>query len=453
MTLAPSAELARPAAGRPPTLSGRDMLCFSHDWTGDPLSKTHLMRLLARDNRVLWVNSIGYRAPTATAGRPRPGLAEAQGGDVPAVRKPSRTCIVLNPLAIPACGVARGPGVQPQFLRWQVRRAMRKLRFRRPINWVFNPAAAVLAGTLGEDRVIYYCVDEYTAFAGVPSESLVELERELIRRADLVDRLGRAAAPDQGAVQPADRPGPSRGGLRPLPRRRWTRPRRSRTRFATAPAGHRVLRPDVAGLGRRAPARGGRPPVRRRVAGPARQGDDGPGRRSTRMPNVHLLGPQAVRSPARLLQGVRRRRDPVPDHRGDAERQPAQGPRVPGGRAAGRLDRDPGGRGPRDVPDRPDDRRVRPRGSRRRWPRPGPSAARSDEMRTEGWRARLDEVIASPGRYPGAAVVRRRASDPGHGPDPHDPRPTCGRKARLVLRVRPLARPSSRCSSPTAPRR
>ena len=42
------------------------MLCFSHDWSGDPLSKTHLMRLLARDNRVLWVNSIGYRTPSAS---------------------------------------------------------------------------------------------------------------------------------------------------------------------------------------------------------------------------------------------------------------------------------------------------------------------------------------------------------------------------------------------------
>src|ERR1700731_3171855 len=47
-------------------LRGRDLLCFSHDWAGDPLSKTHIMRLLARDNRVLWVNSIGYRAPTVS---------------------------------------------------------------------------------------------------------------------------------------------------------------------------------------------------------------------------------------------------------------------------------------------------------------------------------------------------------------------------------------------------
>ncbi|HVF27493.1 MAG TPA: hypothetical protein VM943_04575, partial [Pyrinomonadaceae bacterium] len=47
-------------------LKGRDILCFSNDWSGDPLSKTHLMRLLARDNRVLWINSIGYRAPTVS---------------------------------------------------------------------------------------------------------------------------------------------------------------------------------------------------------------------------------------------------------------------------------------------------------------------------------------------------------------------------------------------------
>jgi hypothetical protein len=36
------------ATSAPSTLEGRDILCFSHDWNGDPLSKTHLMRLLAR---------------------------------------------------------------------------------------------------------------------------------------------------------------------------------------------------------------------------------------------------------------------------------------------------------------------------------------------------------------------------------------------------------------------
>lgn len=163
----------------------RDVLCFSHDWTGDPLSKTHLMRLLAREGRVLWVNSIGYRAPTASAADLGRAWRKLKAAVTP-LTQPLPNLHVLSPLAVPAWGSAAVRAINRKFLRWQVRRAMRRLRFRRPINWVFNPAAGVLAGQLGEDRVIYYCVDEYTAFSGVPSESLIELERGVLRRADLV---------------------------------------------------------------------------------------------------------------------------------------------------------------------------------------------------------------------------------------------------------------------------
>jgi glycosyltransferase involved in cell wall biosynthesis len=175
----------RPITDPARALRGRDLLCFSHDWTGDPLSKTHLMKLLAKDNRVLWVNSIGYRAPTASAADLSRAWRKLKAAASP-LSEPLPNLHVLSPLAVPAWGSPAVRAFNKKFLRWQVRRAMRKLRFRRPVNWVFNPAAAVLAGSLGEDRVIYYCVDEYTAFSGVPSESLIELERGLLRRADLV---------------------------------------------------------------------------------------------------------------------------------------------------------------------------------------------------------------------------------------------------------------------------
>jgi glycosyltransferase involved in cell wall biosynthesis len=178
-----------------PALRGRDILCFSHDWTGDPLSKTHLMRLLARDNRILWVNSIGYRTPTvsrADVGRIFKKLLAA----VKPMREVEPNLFVFNPLAVPAYGKSWIRAFNRHFLRWQVRRAMRRLGFRRPINWVFNPAAAVVAGALGEEQVIYHCVDEYTAFSGVQSQALAELEEQLLRRADLVivsaDRLLRS---------------------------------------------------------------------------------------------------------------------------------------------------------------------------------------------------------------------------------------------------------------------
>jgi glycosyltransferase involved in cell wall biosynthesis len=181
-----------------PALSGRDILCFSHDWSGDPLSKTHLMRLLARDNRILWVNSIGYRAPTVSKADVSRAFKKVAAALQP-LREPEPNIFVLNPLVIPAHGLASVRALNRNLLRWQVRRAMRRLGFRRPINWVFNPAAAVIAGGLGEECLIYHCVDEYTAFSGVPAQGLAELERGLLRRADLVivsaDRLLRSKAP------------------------------------------------------------------------------------------------------------------------------------------------------------------------------------------------------------------------------------------------------------------
>ncbi len=167
------------------SLRGHDLLCFSHDWSGDPLSKNHIMRTLARDNRVLWVNSIGYRAPVASKADISRAIKKLAAAFEP-VREVERNIFTLNPLAIPVYG---RPGVcefNRHFLRWQVKRAMRGLGFSRPINFVFNPTAALIAGALDEDKLIYYCVDEYKAFTGVAANSLAAMEERLCRRADLV---------------------------------------------------------------------------------------------------------------------------------------------------------------------------------------------------------------------------------------------------------------------------
>jgi len=187
MTLDATAPAAARPAGilREDPLRGRDIVCFSHDWNGDPLSKTHLMRLLARENRVLWVDSIGYRAPRATradVGRAFRKLARAARP----IREVEPNLFVLSPLAIPSYGQASVRALNRGLLRAQVSRAMRGLGFRRVVNWVFNPAASVIAGALGEDVLIYHCVDEYSAFSGVDPGALAALEDDLLARADLV---------------------------------------------------------------------------------------------------------------------------------------------------------------------------------------------------------------------------------------------------------------------------
>lgn len=173
-----------PRTTRADVLRGRDIVCFSHDWTGDPLSKTHLMRLLARDNRVLWVNSIGYRTPTVS----RADLSRAFRKLIAATRRmsnPEPNIHVLSPLAIPAYGRPTVRWLNRILLRYQVRRAMRRLGFRRAINWVFNPPAAVVARQLGEENLIYHCVDEHAAFTGVSASAIESFEHALMQSADL----------------------------------------------------------------------------------------------------------------------------------------------------------------------------------------------------------------------------------------------------------------------------
>src|SRR5262245_58682116 len=119
-------------------LRHRDMLCFGHDWTGDPLSKTHLMRHFAKDNRVLWINSIGYRAPSASARDARRALNKLKAAAQP-VKEVEKNIFVLAPLAIPAYGIPWMRTVNKYLLQFQVLAAMRRLHFERPVNWVFNP--------------------------------------------------------------------------------------------------------------------------------------------------------------------------------------------------------------------------------------------------------------------------------------------------------------------------
>jgi glycosyltransferase involved in cell wall biosynthesis len=173
-------------------LRGRDLLCFGHDWSGDPLSKTHVIRILARENRVLWINSIGYRTPTVSARDFRRAFGKLKAFTTP-VMEVENNIFVLNPIAIPAYRFSAARALNRSLLRMQIRRAMRRLGFRDVINWVFNPTASVVAGTLGEEMVIYYCVDEFTSFSDAGTTSMKAMEERLLRRADLVvvsaDRL------------------------------------------------------------------------------------------------------------------------------------------------------------------------------------------------------------------------------------------------------------------------
>jgi len=173
-------------------IEGNDIICFCNDWDGDPLSKKQIVSRLARKNRVLWVNSTGTRNPTASVHDLRRAwkkLREFSRGS----RQVSENISLFCPLVIPFHGNRVARWVNRGVLRWSLRRICRKLGFSRPITLTFVPSSADVAGSLGERMLIYYCVDEYSEFTGTDRAAMLDMERGLMEKSDLVivsaDRL------------------------------------------------------------------------------------------------------------------------------------------------------------------------------------------------------------------------------------------------------------------------
>jgi glycosyltransferase involved in cell wall biosynthesis len=166
-------------------LEGQSIICISQDWQGDPTSKKHIMRILSARNRVLWVNSIGMRRPTAAASDLR-RLAAKLRRIVSGVREVEPNIYVMDPPVLPLPGVPAAERVNRVVLAARLRSLCRRLTLRRPILWTFLPNVNWLLGRLHERMVIYHCVDEYSEFSGVPKDVIVRMERELVQRADIV---------------------------------------------------------------------------------------------------------------------------------------------------------------------------------------------------------------------------------------------------------------------------
>jgi glycosyltransferase involved in cell wall biosynthesis len=182
-------------------LRGRDLVVFSNDWDGDPLSKVHIMRILSRDNRVLWVNSIGNRAPKANA-HDLQRIWRKLSSFTEGIREVEPNLFVLAPLAIPFYGSEVVRATNRELLRLQVKRAMKQLHFKRPISWSFLPASAPVSGTLGEEFVVYHCVDEFSAFSDTNGKHIAELEARLLRKADLVITSAERLRENKAKVNP-----------------------------------------------------------------------------------------------------------------------------------------------------------------------------------------------------------------------------------------------------------
>jgi glycosyltransferase involved in cell wall biosynthesis len=160
------------------------VLLSSDDW-GWKTSKYQLSMQFSRQYRVLFVSSIGFRAPTAT----RSDLTRLWRKLKEFLRGPRRVdenIWVLTPVIIP---FGHGPfvlGLNRILFAVQYRLALRLLRLGRPYTFVFSPNWGPYVRSLRRQKLIYYCVDEQSGFKGVNARLFGRWDEQLTRTADHV---------------------------------------------------------------------------------------------------------------------------------------------------------------------------------------------------------------------------------------------------------------------------
>ena len=141
----------------------------------------HLAARLARENRVLFVDTIGGRTP---APREFKKIARRLRRIAGGVRQIDAHLTVLAPFVIPVYGRESIRRLNTTLLTMQIRRALPKNA--KPILWFFLPALVGLVGRFDEKLVIYHCIDEHAANPNVPAQQVRTWERQLLEQADAV---------------------------------------------------------------------------------------------------------------------------------------------------------------------------------------------------------------------------------------------------------------------------
>jgi glycosyltransferase involved in cell wall biosynthesis len=176
------------AAGAAMPVDG--VVCFAAvDWWyhNRGHSECQIMKRVARRVPVLWVNSIGMRAPSPRKTElPYRRYLRKLKSTLKGLRRDGESGMwVYSPLFVPRY-TPRMVELNGVLLAAQVRVLSRLIGIRRPAAFVTIPTAAPAAERIGAARVVFNRSDVFSAFREADASLIAPLERRLLGRAECV---------------------------------------------------------------------------------------------------------------------------------------------------------------------------------------------------------------------------------------------------------------------------
>lgn len=167
-------------------MTGENIICFSKDWNENPTSNNHVLTELARNNRVLWVNSLATRTPRLTSGRDLRKIVRKLASATRGAQQVRENLWVYTPLVLPLPHSPAAAALNRRIIRTALWMLRRRLGMRDFQLWTFLPTTGDYIGNLGESVSVYYCVDEWSKFDYVDGSKVAAAEQQLCNRADVV---------------------------------------------------------------------------------------------------------------------------------------------------------------------------------------------------------------------------------------------------------------------------
>jgi hypothetical protein len=150
-------------------------------------SECQIMKRLAATTTVLWINSIGMRAPAL--GRtelPLRRYGRKLRSTLKGLRRDAESGMwIYSPLFIPRYS-SRWVEVNGRLLDWQVRALCRWLGMRRPSAWITVPTAVGALERGRWTRTVFNRSDEFSRFPEADGAFIASLERRLLGQCDEV---------------------------------------------------------------------------------------------------------------------------------------------------------------------------------------------------------------------------------------------------------------------------
>lgn len=176
-------------------LSGQSIICFAGEdwWYHHPHSKNHILKRLAQQNRVLFVNSITMGLPSISNPDFFLKIRRKLKSYMRWLKKVPEGLWVMTPVALPIFGSRWARILNRWLLFVQLQLAMRLCRMHDPIVWAAIPSAADIVDALNPKLLLYQVSDKYDANedSALSARVIRNLDQRLKERAAMVLYSGR----------------------------------------------------------------------------------------------------------------------------------------------------------------------------------------------------------------------------------------------------------------------